>query len=180
MKGTIKENYIYNFKGIVDKKLDFDINSIERIELNVNLIHFDLNMTNSENYGHYSNFKVNVVGGFFAMDNLEMFSKYLKVIDNKNIPFIVITSGRSGKDVVEIFKKYSFVKEVIIFCLNYERNVHYIQDYPELVKTVFTNINAVYEYIFSFEPDKYKEGIENFRNSNQFMFSKKILKWINN
>ena len=151
------------------KELGFDLNLLKRRELNINLIHFDKNMTNPENYGYYNNFKVDVVGGFLAMDELNMFKKYLEVIKNKDIPFIVISSGSSGNDVIPICKKYEFVKEVIIFCENYEFNKHYKNEYPGYVKKVFTEIDRVYEYLASFGANK--EGIEKYRNSDQFIFS---------
>ena len=128
-------------------------------------------MLNNENYGYYNNFKVDVVGGFQAINDLEMLKKYLEAVKKKNIPFIVISSGSSGKDVIPICKKYSFVKEVIIFCGNYEYNKHYLNEYPNYVKKVFTNINGVYNYIKSFGKDKYKEGIKNYNESDHFIFS---------
>ena len=106
---------------------------IKRDELYVNLIHFDLKMTNSENYGYYYKFKVDVVGGFYAIDDLDILKNYLEAIKDKYIPFIVISSGTSGKDVIPICKKYNFVKEVIIFYANYNYNEHYIKEYPGYV-----------------------------------------------
>ena len=48
------------------------MNLIKRDELKINLIHFDANMTNGENYRYFNNFKVDVVGGFHAMDNINI------------------------------------------------------------------------------------------------------------
>jgi 2-hydroxy-3-keto-5-methylthiopentenyl-1-phosphate phosphatase len=58
------------------------------------------------------------------MDDLRMFSKYLEEINKKQIPFIVISSGSSGQDVIPICQQYPFVKEVIIFCGAYKYNKH--------------------------------------------------------
>ena len=52
-------------------------------------------------------------------------------------------------------KKYPFIKEVIIFCLNYSYNKHYIKEYPGYVKKVLTSIDSVYDYIRTFG-DEYK------------------------
>ena len=52
------------------ENLGFDLNLINRNELFINLIYFDLNMRNEENYDYYINFKIDVVGGFYAIDNL--------------------------------------------------------------------------------------------------------------
>ena len=170
-ENVILECYIDKIKEEENQNIGFDFNLLERDELHVNLIHFDSNMTNSENYGYFSNFKVDVVGGFQAIDDIEMLKKYLEVINTKNIPFIVISSGSSGTEVIPICKKYSFIKEVIIFCGTYKYNEHYLKEYPGYVKKVFTNINDVYNYIKSFGKDKYKNGIDNFIASDHFTFS---------
>ena len=167
----VPECFIDNLKDEEDINIGFDFSLLKREELNVNLIHFDQNMRNSENYKYYNNFKVDVVGGFLAMDNLKMFQKYLNVINKKEIPFIVISSGRDGKDVIPICKNYKFIKEVIIFCGNYEYNKHYMNEFPGYVKKVFTSINDVYDYIKSFGPNKYKDGINKYYNSDSFIFS---------
>jgi len=130
-----------------DKSIGFDLSLLKRNELNVNLIHFDLNLRNSENFRYFNKFKVDVVGGYIAIDNLGLLERYLEAIKIKRIPFIVISSGSSGKDVIQICKKFSFVKEVIIFCGTYEYNKHYLNEYPGYVKRVLTSIDDVYKYI---------------------------------
>ena len=163
-----------NIKKEKNLSIGFDVDLIERNEFYINLIHFDLNMTNFENYEYYNNFKVNVVGGFYAIDDINIFQRYLKEIDKKDIPFIVISSGSSGNKIIPICKKYPFIKEVIIFCANYGKHKHYIKDYPGYVKKVFTNIKDVHEYLKSYE--EIKENVFSIiANSNM-----KILKWINN
>ena len=64
---------IDNLKDENDLTIGFDMKYIKRDELYVNLIHFDLKMTNSENYGYYKKFKVDVVGGFYASDEIDIF-----------------------------------------------------------------------------------------------------------
>ena len=152
---------IDNIKDEIDLNIGFDMNLIKRDELYVNLIHFDLKMTNNENYGYFNTFKVNVVGGFYAIDDLDIFKNYLEKIKEKNIPFIVISSGTSGKDIIPICKKYQFIKEVIIFCSNQKYNEHYIKEYPGYVKKVLTSINSVYNYIKTLQANQeFKDNIE--------------------
>ena len=170
-KDIVQECFIDNLTEEEDKDIGFDLSLLKRDELHVNLIHFDKNMRNSENYGYYSNFKVDVVGGFQAMDDLEMFKRYLEVISKKNIPFIVISSGSSGKDVIPICQQYSFIKEVIIFCGYYDAHKHFMDDYPGFVKRVFTSIKEVYKYIKSFGPNNFKKGIKEYNESDSFIFS---------
>ena len=78
----------------------------------------------------------------------------LKKISEKNIPFIVVSSGSSGKDILPICKQYPFIKEVIIFCMNYEYNKHYINEYPGYVNKVTTSISELYQYLNIFQEDK--------------------------
>ena len=149
-----KECYIDNLIDEEDKTIGFDLSLLKRNELNVNLIHFDLNIRSKENFKYYNHFKVDVVGGFIAIDNLSILKIYLEAIKSKKIPFIVISSGSSGKDVIPICKKFSFVKEVIIFCGNYEHNEHYLKEYPGYVKKVTTSIDDLYKYIKTHGSDK--------------------------
>ena len=165
------EAYFENLKDEENKEIGFDFDLLKRNELYVNLIHFDLGMRNPENYGYYNNFKVDVVGGFHAMDDLKMFEKYLEAIKNKNIPFVVITSGSSGGQVIPICKRYPFVKEVIIFCMNYDKHKHYITDYPNYVKKVLTSKSEVYKYLKTFGHNQNEPAIQNYINSNSFTFS---------
>mgnify|MGYP006988886842 CR=1 FL=1 len=148
------ECYIENLKEEEDKDIGFDLSLLKRNELYVNLIHFDLNVSKGENYNYFNHFKVDVVGGFIAIDNLVLLKKYLDAIKAQHIPFIVISSGSSGKDVIKICKKFSFVKEVIIFCRDYGHNKHYINDYPGYVKKVLTSIKDVYKYLKTFGTDQ--------------------------
>ena len=165
-----------NIKNETDMKIGFDANLVKRDELYINLIHFDKNMINNENYKYYNDFKINVVGGFYAIDDLDILKKYLKKIESKKIPFIVISSGSSAKDVIPLCKEYSFIKEVIIFCMNFSYHKHWIKDYPGLVKKVFTNINDVYDYLKSNEDNKndiieknYKFKHESIQMDKQFL-----------
>ena len=163
------EAYIDNLIEEEDKTIGFDLSLLKRNKLNVNLIHFDLNIRNSENFEYYNHFKVDVVGGFIAIDNLNLLKRYLEAIESKNIPFIIISPGSSGKKIIQICKKFSFVKEVIIFCRTYEYNKHYLKEYPGYVKKVLTSIDDLYKYIQTFGSDKSKlsKAI-----SDQFVFSK--------
>ena len=142
----------------------------ERDELYVNLIYFDYNMTNKENYDYYNNFQVDVVGGFYAIDDLVVFKNYLEKLKKKNIFFKIISSGSAAKDIIPICKKYPFIKEVIIFCKNYKYNEHYLKDYPGYVKQVLISIKAVYEYIKTFGGDL-KEEEEKDKNEDKYIFS---------
>ena len=173
----IEEAFIDNLE--TDKKkykdIGFDWSLLKRDKLYVNLIHFDYNITNKENYGYYNKFKVDVVGGYLAMDNLYMLQLYLEALKKKEIPFILLSSGSSGKDVIPICKKYLFIKEVIIFCGNYNKYQHYLTQYPGYVKKIFVDISQVYDYIKKIGKSN-KQGTKKFKKSNNFIFSPEVIK----
>ena len=171
-------SYIYQeealidiYKGKENKELGFDLSLLKRNELNVNLIHFDKYITVKENYTYYNIFKVNVVGGYIAMDNINILYQYLEAIKNNiNIPFIVLSSGSSGNEVIKICKRYKFIIEVIIFCGNYEKYKYYLNEFPGYVKKVFTDFGNVYQYIKTLG-QQYNYGTKEFRKSKDFIFS---------
>ena len=137
-------------KSPIAKKIGFDLNLIKRDQLKINLIHFDYNMTNEENYKYFNKFKIDVVGGFYAIDDINIFKKFLLKISEKKIPFLVVSSGSSAKEIIPICLQYSFIKEVIIFCMDYELNKHYIDEYPGYIKKVTTSIDELYNYLKRF------------------------------
>ena len=173
--GIIEEAFIDKLKDEVNLEIGFDWNLLKRDELYVNLIHFDYNITNKENYGYYNKFKVDVVGGYLAMDNIYMLQKYLEALKIKKIPFIVLSSGSGGKDVIPICQKYPFIKEVIIFCGNYNNYKEYLTKYAGYVKKIFVNISQVYNYIKSLGLI-YKQGTEEFKKSEHCLFSPEDIK----
>ena len=84
LNNYVPESCIVNLIPEENKEIGFDLSLIKRNELSVNLIHFDLRMLNNENYKYYNDFKVDVDGGFQAIDNLEMLKKCLEAIKKKN------------------------------------------------------------------------------------------------
>ena len=149
---------------------EFIKKNLKENELNVNLIQFDLNIRNKENYKYFNDFKINVVGDFHNIDDLSDLEECLTKLKYKDIPYIVISSGSSGKDVIPICLKFPFVKEVIIFCGTYEYNKHYLEEYPGYVKKVLISIQQVYEYIKTFG-DEFKDGIEKYMKQNKYIYS---------
>ena len=150
ISGAYVDNLKLESETPIAKNIGFDMNLIKRDELNINLIYFDFNMTNEENYKYFNKFKVDVVGGFYAMDDINIFKKFLQKISEKHIPFLVVSSGNSAKEIITICKQNSFIKEVIIFCKDYELNKHYIDEYPGYVKKVTTSIDELYNYLKNF------------------------------
>ena len=98
----------------------FSLEGIERRKelFHLNLIHYDENMKNSENIDYYKRFKLNVVGGFHAIDNFEIFKKYMEKMKNNpnKIHYILVTSGSASEKIMKYCHDFEFIKEIIIFC----------------------------------------------------------------
>ena len=166
----LSESLIYANKNDEYENIGFDLSLLKREDLHVNLIHFDLNIKNKENYEYYNKFKVDIIGEYVAIDSLDMLIKYLEAIKIKNIPFIVLSSGSSGKNVIPICRKYTFIKEVIIFCGNPNNYQYYLGQYPGYVKQIFIDIKQIYNYI-KYLGLTYEQGVKEFKKSHYFIFS---------
>ena len=98
----------------------FSLEGIERRKelFHLNLIHYDENMKNSENIDYYKRFKLNVVGGFHAIDNFEIFKKFMEKmkINQNKIHYILITSRSASEKIMKYCHDFEFIKEIIIFC----------------------------------------------------------------
>ena len=176
-----KEAFIDKLKNEEDKEICFELKYLERKELNVNLIYFDKNMK-GQNYEYFNIFKTNVVGGFFGIDDIDFFKSYLEVINDKKIPFIIVSSGRGVDEygIIEICKKYPFIKEVIIFCGTLSAHENKTKQYPDYVKKVFNNFKKVHNYIKSLGANINGKEIKEYINSDPFFFSNEDIQMDNN
>ena len=168
-KNNVNEILIENEQKNSDENF-FIKTYLKKNELYVNLIHFDLKMSKTDNYRCFNILRNDVVGCFQAIDDLIILQNFLDKMKDKDIPFIVITSGSSGKDVIEICSKYQFIKEIIIFCFDIPKHEHYINEYPGYVKKIFKSIKEISEYIKTFGKNEYRIGIEKYLDENKYIF----------
>ena len=102
----ILEACIDNIKDEKDLFIGFDPDVVlkNREELKINLIYYDENITKSyDSYKYYKRFKVNVVGGFYASDEIDIFKKYLEEIKKlKNIPPYIVVAYPKNLNVCGI------------------------------------------------------------------------------
>ena len=141
-----------NIKEDKDLLIGFDPDAVSknRIELNVNLIYFDNKITNSnDSYNYYKQFKVNVVGGFYASDEIDTFQKYLDAIKDlkQTPPYIVVTCPKNFEDIYKICVKYSFIKEIIIITPYVRKYEKYLNSHKNLLKHISKNYDDLIEYL---------------------------------
>ena len=148
-----KEAYIDNIKDEKDLNIGFDPDEIlkKREELKINLLYFDekISKKSGDSYDYYKQFKVNVVGGFYASDEIDIFKMYLdKMQEQNNIPpYVVVTYEKHFEDIYNICKDYNFIKEIIIIHRNKKRFDDYLQKYKKLLKYIAKNYDDLVDYL---------------------------------
>ena len=111
-----KNNYIIDNSNIDNNLMKFD--DVNRNPLYINLLHYDENLTINENQNYYKYFKLNVVGGYYGIDNFDMFIKYIEAINSSKIflRYILIVSGSNSFKVLNYCYNFKFIHKIIIFC----------------------------------------------------------------
>lgn len=147
-------------KGLIDKVKDdkdlsigFDPDEVikNREELKINLIYFDENLTNSNiSYNYYKKFKVNVVGVFYASDEIEIFKQYLSTMkyEEKTPPFLVVVTPQNFEEIYNISTFYNFIKEIILIDeSNQIKYNNYLKTHSTLLKKIALNYNDLIYYL---------------------------------
>ena len=169
-----------NIKEDKDLLIGFDPDAVSknRIELNVNLIYFDKKITDSnDSYNYYKQFKVNVVGGFYASDEIDTFQKYLDAIKDlkQTPPYIVVTYVRNPKNFEDIYKicvKYAFIKEIIIITPYVGKYEKYLNSHKNLLKHISKNYDDLIEYLKKIgnKTTNWNKILKYFNNSRMFTY----------
>ena len=66
------DNIIHSYTNYIDKSL-IKFDDIKRNPIYVNLLHFDENLTTEKNQNYYKYFKLNIVGGYFGINDFNRF-----------------------------------------------------------------------------------------------------------
>ena len=123
LKSTINSlEIIYRFEDLYNKK-DFEhiinFSDIKKGNIYINLIHYDKNLKNKENIEYYRYFSTKIIGSYCSFYDFDM----LKLLISKltQIPFppcyILMTSGSESEKILKDFHDYTFIKDVVIFCI---------------------------------------------------------------
>ena len=147
-------------KALIDKVKDeedlsigFDPDEVikNREELKINLIYFDENITNSNiSYNYYKQFKVNVVGVFYASDEIEIYKQYLFTMkyEEKTPPFIVVVTPKNFEEIYNISIFYNFIKEIILIDeSNQPKSNNYLKTHSTLLKKIAISYNDLIYYL---------------------------------
>ena len=113
------DNIIHSYTNYIDKSL-IKFDDIKRNPIYVNLLHFDENLTTEENQNYYKYFKLNIVGGYFGINDFNRFKKLINAIQCSKVfvRYVLVVSGSKSMDVLNYCGKCKFIDDIIIFCNN--------------------------------------------------------------
>jgi hypothetical protein len=62
--------------------------------------------------------KLEILGGFFGVQKLDILIKLFEKLKEENTSFILISTGSSFEKIKELCNNYDFIKYIIIFCMD--------------------------------------------------------------
>ena len=116
-----------------------------KLKLKINAIFFYESLS-KENVDIYNRLKLVVLGGFFGVQNIDVFKKLLIQLENLNTSFILISTGSSFQKVDEFCLNLNCIKQVIIFCADEKK---YKSMYDSKKKNIFvvTEVLPLFVYL---------------------------------
>ena len=115
---------------------------------NINIIFYDENTTNSDDFNYYcSYFKSNLEGAFYGINDFNLFRYVSHKIHQNTKNFILISSGFCAEKIFNYcFQKGIYqIDKYYIYCLNKPKYYHFMQKYPNLkgILSTFDDLKKV-------------------------------------
>ena len=127
-----------------------NFSDIKKGDIYVNLIHYDKNMKNNENFEYYRYFSVKIMGDYDSFDDFNMLKLF--ITKTNQIPetpsYILMTSGSESLDVLNEFYNISFITDIIIFCYEVEKYLYLKEKYPK-IKLITKNFREVRKFLLT-------------------------------
>ena len=151
IRRRFEKMYSYNeFETLYDNKNFNDIINFadtRKGDLYINLIHYDTNIKNEENFEYYRYFSINIIGNYYAFDDFDMIKLFISKL--QQIPFsssyILMTSGKESEKVLEEFNKLDFLIEFIIF---YKKGDYdFLKKKYDKIKLITDNFSKVRKFL---------------------------------
>jgi hypothetical protein len=124
-------NNISKYNQFTNNNILLTENDIDFIECN--FIYFDENISNSENYKYFLEFKIRAKGIFFPCDSYKIFEKIILKLKLDSFKFNLVCSGKVAEKYFK--EQYKQFYNIIIFC-------RYVDKY----KNLFSNRNEIQIY----------------------------------
>ena len=136
------------------KKKEFEemvnFSDIKKGDIYVNLIHYDKNMKNNENFEYYRYFSVKIMGDYDAFDDFNMLKLF--ITKTNQIPstpsYILMASGSESEDVLKQFHNITFITDIIIFCYEVDKYLYLKEKYTK-IKLKTKNFREVIKFLLT-------------------------------
>ena len=123
---------------------------IKKGDIYINLIHYDKNMKNNENFEYYRYFSVKIMGDYDSFDDFNMLKLF--ITKTNQIPstpsYILMTSGSESEDVLKQFHNISFITDIIIFCYEVDKYLYLKEKYTK-IKLITNNFREVRQFLLT-------------------------------
>ena len=136
------------------KKKEFEemvnFSDIKKGDIYVNLIHYDKNMKNNENFEYYRYFSVKIMGDYDSFDDFNMLKLF--ITKTNQIPetpsYILMASGSESEDVLKQFHNITFITDIIIFCYEVDKYLYLKEKYTK-IKLITKNFREVIKFLLT-------------------------------
>ena len=125
-----------------------DFNNVKIGEFNINLIHYDKNIRNTDKIKYYRYFSINIIGSYYAFDDFDMLKLLLSKM--KKMPFntcyIFMMSESESEQILKEFNDFNYILEFIIFFFSY-KDYNYLKEKYKKIKLVTNEFSKITEYL---------------------------------
>ena len=125
-----------------------DFNNVKIGEFNINLIHYDKNIRNTDKIKYYRYFSINIIGSYYAFDDFDMLKLLLSKM--KKMPFntcyIFMMSESESEQILKEFNDFNYILEFIIFYQT-NKDYNYLKEKYKKIKLVTNEFSKITEYL---------------------------------
>jgi len=142
IKSRFEKLYNDSYKEIID------FNNVKIGEFNINLIHYDKNIRNTDKIKYYRYFSINIIGSYYAFDDFDMLKLLLSKM--KKMPFntcyIFMMSESESEQILKEFNDFNYILEFIIFYQT-NKDYNYLKEKYKKIKLVTNEFSKITEYL---------------------------------
>ncbi len=141
-----------NYDLISAKNIKIQILNLKN-EIKINIFNFNLiffyELLEQENIDLFYRLRLEIIGNFFGVQDINILMKLFNKINETNEPFILIYTGSSYVKINKICSKLKNITHIIIFCMEKYKYIHFLNEINSKVKLVSDNIYEINNFLKS-------------------------------
>ena len=122
-----------------------------------------------ENIDLYYRLRLEIMGNFFGVQDINILMKLFNEFEQENEPFILISTGSSYVKINNICSKIKNLAHIIIFCMQKYKYIHFLNDPNSKVKLISDNIYEINNYLNSIKFPSFNSKISEKLDGNPFI-----------